>query len=390
VLLVHPGTQHAPRLAEELDRRGLLWRFWTGWARGASASGSGKRRVGIPTDRLRTLPLVEWTALLLSRSSMRKEIIWHWRNGLFQRLVPRREIEAADVVIGFDTAAWIIGARAKAAGKAFVLDQSVAHPLSRERVVRSVGGDATLWPEAFVPRARAVAEAEAAEQTLADVVVAASSFSKATLLENGVSGEKVRVVPYGVGAEFLCEDPTSRQGGAAGRGLRFLYAGYLTKRKGVGTLLDAWRGLGVTGAELRLAGGGGWDGPLPADVRLLGQVSREVLREEMARADVFVFPSLFEGFGLVLLEAMAAGLPVITTPNTAGPDLMSDGEAGWIVPPGDAAGLREAMMKFVREPQSARVMGERARHLAGAYTWGRYAGEYERIIVTLSSCLENR
>ncbi len=391
VLLVHPGTQHAPRLAAELEREGLLFRYWTGYARSIGNGAGGKRRVDIPPEKLRTMAPVEMAALVLSRMGFPKERLWHLRNGLFQRLVPQCEIEAADVVIGFDTAAWMIGGRAVHAGKKFVLDQSVAHPLSRAGAVRAAGGNETMWPGAFVPRREDVRQAESWEHRLADAVVAASSFAKQTLVENGVPADKVRVIPYGVGEEWIEAGRSRRQQSRpAGRPYRFLYAGYVTPRKGVGVLLDAWREMDVSGAELRLAGGGRADAGNARNVVLLGQTSREDLLREMQDADAFVFPSLFEGFGLVLLEAMAAGLPVITTPNTAAPDLFEDGQEGLLVPAGDPKKLRLAMEGFLADPARARVMGERAHETAAQFTWRRYAAAYAGLLRQLhganSSC----
>ena len=152
---------------------------------------------------MRTIPWVEVVALLLARLPINREKLWHWRNGVFQKLIPQREIEAADVVVGFDTSAWIIGERAKRAGKKFVFDQSVGHPLSRAKAVLEAGGNEEMWPQAFGARSQMVSKAEALEHELADVVVAASSFSKKTLVENGVPEGKIRVIPYGVGGEFL-------------------------------------------------------------------------------------------------------------------------------------------------------------------------------------------
>lgn len=495
VLLVHPGTQHAPRLAATLEKRGLLWRFWTGVARardagkglGARGKGDegeklgarGKRKVDIPRAKLRTIGWVEVMALLLARLPINKEKLWHWRNGLFQKLVPEREIEAADVVVGFDTAAWIVGQRAKLAGKKFVLDQSVGHPLSRAMAVREAGGTEEMWPEAFTKRMPMVSKAEAREHELADIVVAASSFSKRTLVENGVPEAKIAVIPYGVGEEFLQagaakirgagQEETGQEaigtrqeatgheaigarqeatGHEAGGGrqealvtrhsshvtspFRFLYAGYLTKRKGIGVLLKAWgemrheaRGAGLeavvgrqeagdraqeadgrrhtadgiragagqgdlrltdlklkttTVAELRLVGGGEQPEPLPAGVVCLGQTPRDALLREMSEADVFVFPSLFEGFALVILEAMAAGLPVITTPNTAGPDLIEDGKEGLIVPAGDPTALRAAMESLLNDPEHARAMGRAAHEKAKEYTWERYGERWGALV----------
>jgi glycosyltransferase involved in cell wall biosynthesis len=410
---------------------------------------------------------VEVLALVLARLPVNREKLWHWRNGLFQKLVPQAEIEAADVVVGFDTSAWIIGERAKRAGKKFVLDQSVGHPLSRARAVLEAGGDETMWPEAFVPRTDVVKKAEAQEHALADIVVVASSFSKKTLVENGVAEEKIRVLPYGVGGGFIAAGAAKIRGvqdhgtsglqgeeeagleargegearhGARGARLgaldarhstlatkpfRFLYAGYLTKRKGIDVLLRAWsalqnvehgagsrehgargredksNGLEASGerghfdrdnfeilrqkAELRLVGGGEQPSPLPQGVVCLGQTPREALLREMSEADVFVFPSLFEGFALVILEAMAAGLPVITTPNTAGPDLIEDGKEGLIVPAGDVRALQTAMESLLNDPERARAMGCAAHEKAKEYTWERYGERWEAMLHELRS-----
>jgi starch synthase len=462
VLLVHPGTQHAPRLAAELHKRGLLWRFWTGVASPKERGNfershfdilkERKRRrvVDVPLEQLRTIGWVEMLALLMARLPVNREKLWHWRNGLFQKLVPQHEIEAADVVVGFDTSAWIIGERAKRAGKKFVLDQSVGHPLSRAKAVREAGGDETMWPDVFVSRTDVVKEAEAQEHALADMVVVASSFSKRTLVENGVAEEKTRVLPYGVGGEFLQAGAAKIRGAGGAHGAHFdrdnfeilkdalpatkpfwfLYAGYLTKRKGIDVLLRAWSALqnvehgalsmehGVAGqkeggargggrevggsgqeasgegghfsrdnfeilkqnAELRLVGGGEQPEPLPQRVVCLGQTPREALLREMSEADVFVFPSLFEGFALVILEAMAAGLPVITTPNTAGPDLIEHGKEGLIVPAGDVKALQTAMESLLNDPERARAMGRAAHEKAKEYTWERYGERWEALV----------
>jgi glycosyltransferase involved in cell wall biosynthesis len=117
----------------------------------------------------------------------------------------------------------------------------------------------------------------------------------------------------------------------------------------------------------------------------LGQTPRDALLREMSEADVFVFPSLFEGFALVILEAMAAGLPLITTPNTAGPDLIEHGKEGLIVPAGDANALREAMESLLNDRERARAMGRAAHEKAKEYTWERYGERWEAMLHELCS-----
>ena len=101
------------------------------------------------------------------------------------------------------------------------------------------------------------------------------------------------------------------------------------------------------------------------------RASEEFLRE-MSRADVFVFPSLFEGFGLVLLEAMSQGLPIIATAHTAAPDLIKEGESGFIVPIRSAQAIAEKLDLLARDSRLLSEMSHAARETAAEYTWEQY------------------
>jgi hypothetical protein len=380
VLLVHPGVQHAPRLAEALEREGLLERFWTGWAK--AGFGGGKRNVEIPKKKLRTRRWVEWVALALSRSGIDPETVWHWRNRIFQDLIPESEIEAADVVVGFDTGSWILAQRAKRLGKKFILDQSIGHPAARIPEMAKMGRAEETWREPYQPRPGRLANWEKVEHELADRIVVGSQFAKNTLIGQGVPAEKIRILPYGVGKEFVAAGEKRARDGKEGK-IRFLFLGQLTQRKGMQFLLEAWKDLPSGKAELVLMGGGqrwGWKKQAGAGVTFIGQASRDRVLEEMGRSDVLVLPSLFEGFGLVILEAMAAGLTVIATQNTGGPDVIGEGKEGFVVPAGDAEALREKMEWFIQNPEKANEMGRAAHRKAKEYTWEKYGAEYARII----------
>ena len=252
VLLVHPGVQHAPRLAEALEGEGLLARFWTGWAK--AGFGGGKRDVEIPEEKLRTRRWVEWAALALSKSGIDSETVWHWRNGVFQNLIPEGEILAADVVVGFDTGSWILARKAKAMGKNFILDQSIGHPAARIPVMAKMGRAEETWEEPYLPRPGRLADWEKVEHELADRIVVGSQFTRNTLIGQGVPADKIRILPYGVGKEFV--GAGERRDGARKCGkIRFLYLGQLTQRKGLRFLLEAWREIPTGRAELILMGG---------------------------------------------------------------------------------------------------------------------------------------
>jgi glycosyltransferase involved in cell wall biosynthesis len=106
---------------------------------------------------------------------------------------------------------------------------------------------------------------------------------------------------------------------------------------------------------------------LPVDIR--PNVSAEELRRQYRAADVFVLPSLAEGFGHVLLEALACGTPVITTTRSAGPDLIRNGREGFVVGPADSVALAGALQWCLDRPAELAAMRRAARDRAEAFTW---------------------
>jgi glycosyltransferase involved in cell wall biosynthesis len=109
-----------------------------------------------------------------------------------------------------------------------------------------------------------------------------------------------------------------------------------------------------------------------ARIRVFPSIDAAGLLEAYRNADVFVFPSLAEGFAQVLLEAMASGLPVISTTRTAAPDLIRHGREGFIVEPGSAAGIAAHIEEFLRCPEILPVMRAAARRRAEYFTWQRF------------------
>jgi len=107
-------------------------------------------------------------------------------------------------------------------------------------------------------------------------------------------------------------------------------------------------------------------------VEVRPSVSAAELLDAYQTSDVFVFPSLGEGFGHVLLEAMACGLPVISTTRTAARDLVHDGIEGFLVSPGSATELGGSVEHFLQHPESVVQMGVAARRRAEEFTWPRF------------------
>jgi alpha-maltose-1-phosphate synthase len=208
------------------------------------------------------------------------------------------------------------------------------------------------------------------ELELADRILVPSEHIASTLARYGTPVEKLRVIPYAADTSRFRPDPARRHGPDC----TFLFAGGINQRKGIKYLLEAWRKVRRPGWKLQLLG------PLPRDpgpirayldgVELLGRVPHSEVPERMAAADVFVFPSLFEGSAVVTYEALACGLPSVVTPSAG--SVVRDGVDGFLVPPGAVEPLAERMEQLGRDPALRASMSRSARARALAFDWPRY------------------
>jgi len=208
------------------------------------------------------------------------------------------------------------------------------------------------------------------EMELADLTLVASRYVEATVREFCPHKDIART-PYGVDAEFWTPGFANKQPGP----LRFIYAGNVSVRKGVALLIEAWSKAGLRDAELTLVGSWGLADSklqsLPAGIRWVPPCSSQALRDRYRESHVFVFPSYSDGFGLVLLEAMACGLPAIASEASIGPEIIS-ADCGFITPSGDLDRLVELLRWFDRHRDQLPVMGRQARAQAARWTWSNY------------------
>jgi glycosyltransferase involved in cell wall biosynthesis len=199
----------------------------------------------------------------------------------------------------------------------------------------------------------------------------------------GVAAERIAVVPLGVGAEFFPESPATQEAirnrlAPGGEGF-VLFCGSLEPRKDVPTLLRAFaRATDVRGRfRLVLVGGTGRASPeiaalaeemgLQESMTLEGYVGIAQLRGLYSAAALFVLPSLYEGFGLPILEAMACGTPVVAANTSSLPEVV--GDAGLLVPPGDPEALAAAMTRVLEDAHLAADLRRRGLNWAKLFTW---------------------
>jgi glycosyltransferase involved in cell wall biosynthesis len=213
----------------------------------------------------------------------------------------------------------------------------------------------------------------------ADAAIAASSFVARGLEDAGVPHERIHVVPYG--ADFtprLAPDvePARRRGGGQRAPLRLLWVGDLVFRKGCHDLLEVLRHFDPSEVTLtmvcRRIPDRDFLPALPPNVTIRGIVSDAELAALYRSHDMFAMPSLVEGFGLVYLEAMGMGLPVLSTYNTGCPDVMESGREGVLVKAGDRTALAKALSALISDGAALDEMAENATRTAARLTWRRF------------------
>jgi glycosyltransferase involved in cell wall biosynthesis len=262
--------------------------------------------------------------------------------------------------------------QAKRLGKACIYDMPICYYPAREKALMELQRKYPNWiPANWSPTTNdRLLEQKRREMELADLTLVPCSYAAATIREC-CPHKDIALAPYGVDAEFWKPGTINNPSGP----LRFMYAGQISLRKGIPLLIDAWSKAELRDAELVLVGS--WlladskRRSLPPSVKWFPPCSSQALRDWYRKSDAFVFPSFAEGFGLVLLEAMACGLPAIASEASIGPEAITAG-CGLICPTGDLDRLVELLRWFDRHRNELPAMGREARAQAACYTWSNY------------------
>jgi glycosyltransferase involved in cell wall biosynthesis len=213
----------------------------------------------------------------------------------------------------------------------------------------------------------------------ADLVICPSEATLEDCLADGFESDRMRLIPLGVEPVPVTEDERAqvRRRYALDRPY-LLWVGTIEPRKNLVTLVEAYRRLGPVDEDLMIVGPPGWGDELEHlvrdigdRVRHLGFVSADDLPALYAEARAFCFPSLREGFGLPVLEAMSQGVPVIASAATASEEVVSD--AGLLVPAHDPDAWADALRELLGDETMRSDLAERGQARARLYTWDRAA-----------------
>jgi glycosyltransferase involved in cell wall biosynthesis len=207
---------------------------------------------------------------------------------------------------------------------------------------------------------------------MADAVICASSFTKHSLAAAG-SKAPAQVVGYGVDLDLF----SARTVAPSAQPLTVGFVGALSQRKGARYLLGAMAALPKGVAKLILYTRAAVDRDLirgfeSVDVEVRGGLSDAELAADLKRCDLVVLPSIAEGFGLVILEAMACGVPVLCTTSTGGADFITHRQNGLLIAPGSTEAIQRELDWALTHRDELFQIGQAARVEAEKHTWAAY------------------
>jgi glycosyltransferase involved in cell wall biosynthesis len=405
---------HLQNLAGALYEAGLLQAFYTGgvdhWR---GLAGNLRKLAGackpdlnsrLARRRITTVPdsLIrsdwKWEAWrLLAGNAFHRPLVedWLWEKGelsLDRNCARLMGNDNFDAFLGVEHGSLASVKAAKAAGKVSVVTFMSPHHATRAKWEAE---EYDRFPELLTEARRSLlvkAQYRDArrdeEAAAADVIQCASNFTRTSLLDAGVTAHKIICVPLG------CPEPVGEEIFSVPRrgGVRFLYSGLVSVMKGAPVLLAAWKTAGIAkNAELHFYGRCLMpDKSLAGDnVHIHGPVFRTEIERAYSEASVLVFPTLCDGFGMVVAEAFAHGLPVITTSNAGAADLIVEGKNGFIVPARDVEALAQRMEWCVSHPREVFAMRQEALATARRWNWAAFRKAFINELLEHISCRSN-
>jgi hypothetical protein len=331
-----------------------------------------------------------------------RSLIWKWRlrrlaksgrmyaayaqtDRAFAAAVAQLKLPSHDVFFGYSYASLEMLRAEKSRGVLTVLDQIDPGPVEFRLVAEEmrkhpeIAGPPAEFPSAYFDRNRR-------EWELADIIIVNSDWSREALISKGVPPAKIEILPLAFEPEPESLTSENRQSPIGNRQsnapLRVLWLGQVNVRKGIHYLMAAARLLERENIQFDVVGPvnilPGAVAAAPRNMTFHGPVSRDRTADWYRQSNVFVLPTLSDGFALTQLEALAKSLPVITTPNCG--RVVTEGQTGFIVPPRDPQALADAILKFAADRTLSAKMAPACRQAVKAFSLEVYGRQLVGIV----------
>jgi len=374
------GVFHHFELARQLDAQGhsgLIFSTFP-WRR--------LRREGLPKDRVRTFPWIHTPQVLAGRylhipDSLNREIS-RVTFRTFDSWVASN-LTRCDAYVALSGSGFKSGPRARELGARYVCDRGSSHIRYQDEVVSEEMQHWGIKRRAVDPL---MIDREEAEYAQADAVTVPSAFSYKSFIDKGFSPQRLHRIPLGVRLEFFWPE-----GQPQTDAFDVVFVGSVTVRKGIPYLIEAFQKLRHPRKRLCIIG------PVPDEMRpilsrldlrnveIAGAVPSAQVRRYLSTSHVMVLPSVEDGWGMVMGQAMACGCPVISSDHTGGPDLYTHGVEGFIVPIRSSDAIAEYLQRLADDRALRQSMSEaslrRVKSLGG---WADYGAQYAEFLKNLT------
>jgi glycosyltransferase involved in cell wall biosynthesis len=399
VLVTHPGRQHSHQAALALAGAGMLAGYWAGVPslarhRGVVPEFVWRRfiryaPVPLPEDRVRWHPATPTLRRIGDAILPRALAQWvdFWACRRFDSWAANRllRVNPAEAVIACEISALSTFRAARRLGITTILDAPSIHHQAQDRLHG--------FSETRVLHGR-VTRLKDEEITLADHIVTVSPLAADTYVEAGVPREKVHSVMLGVDTNLFA--PRATLAKDAREDFLFVFAGAMNRNKGFDLLVEAFDRVRQIepGVRLGIVGptGDAFDAlsrVAHSSISVLGFLRQVELASRFHRADCLLLPSRADSYGMVVAEALAAGLPVIVSGMVGAKELVREGVNGWVVRAGDVECLAERMLWCARHRREARAMRPACLASAEAANWTAYHQRLQELIVAIAAVRAN-
>ena len=404
IIVAHPGKQHSYHTAVAIKHAGHLLRYITtfySYKKKRSISVlNGKfsqRRCG-ELDDSEVITFGKYLFILNSILLRLNKKAYRWFNDLtaeyFGKRVANFAIKnKADAVIMYDTscdrcfrilkkkAPWIIRIQDVAA-----INRIYMANVYDEEMNRSPENKSSIMKERGFVFEKKNQHKWKSEIDNTDFYLVPSKIVRQSLVYSEADPNRILICPYG--ANF--DRQKKKDNFCTGEKLNILYVGSVTQMKGISYLLDVFSELSEEQYTLTVVGdiqmSTAREKKVSPRVNFIGYVPHEKLAQYYEKCDVFVFPSLGDSFGLVVLEAMSFGLPVICSDHAGASDVITDVENGYVVPVGDKEAIENRLNHLYKHIDLLKVMSEKAQETAEKYSWGNYEKAIANAINVILNC----
>lgn len=395
VIIAHPGKQHSFNTASALKKSSYLNKYVTTvyqkdnsitkklyrFVNNEDKNKVNNRKSTIlnENDVKQFYEVLGLITIIISR--INKNFYEGWNNFVgdrFGKKVAKYAKQLSpDIVISYDNNSNVLFKRLENSNIIRILDVSAANRIYMQKIycndIKMCGEFSSLYGKTQLITKKKLLSRYKNEIDYADYFLVASSFVAESLLSNGVKRNQIKLLPYGVDYKkfnysLKTVEPLET--------IRFLFVGNVNQIKGIYYLLEAFKKLRNKNCTLSIIGKYYGDPkilePYKEFCEFISPVSHDEMPNIYKKFHILIFPSLGEGFGLTILEALASGLPVIASKNTAGSDIITSKSEGFIIPIQNIEAIIDAVEWFLNNGSEIPEMSLQARKTAEKYTWERY------------------